>query len=231
MTGKIALVGGDEFRAGCEEMDRAVLKATGQAQPRVLVVPTAAADYSPSKAAFNGVAYFSGLGAEALPLMVLRSADADDEDLLSPVDAAHVVYLTGGDPRHLLDTLSGSLFYDKLLAARRRGTILAGSSAGAMVLGSWMSYRGWTDALGIVDGVAVLPHHERSDPDQVAEELASSAPAGALVLGIDAKTGCFGGPGGWQVLGPGAVTLYNRGRWTRHRSGETVPLAALQTAS
>ena len=224
MAGMIALVGGDEFKVGCKEMDRAVLKATGRAHPRVLIVPTAAADQSPSKAASNGVAYFSGLGAEANALMVLGSDDANDERLLSPVDSADVIYFTGGAPGHLLDTLTGSLLLEKLRGARKRGAALAGSSAGAMVLGSWMRSGGWTDALGIVDGVAVLPHHEGSEPAQVAQELERSAPSGALVLGIDGMTSCLGGAEGWEVWGPGAVTLYNQGRWRRYRSGESVPV-------
>lgn len=193
-------------------------------------MPTAAANHSPSMAASNGASYFSGLGADASPLMVLDRADANDEGLLSPVDSAHVVYLAGGDPRHLLDTLRDSLLLEKLRGAIDRGAVVAGSSAGAMVLGSWMRYREWTDALGLVPDVAVLPHHERSKPDQVAGEMATSAPSGALVLGIDAKTCCLGGPDGWTALGPGAVTVYDQGRWSRYGSGDSVPLAALQAA-
>ena len=33
MTGRIALVGGDEFREGCEPMDEAILAATGKRTP------------------------------------------------------------------------------------------------------------------------------------------------------------------------------------------------------
>ena len=219
----IALVGGDEFREGCEEMDRAILETTGVERPRVLIVPTAAAHENPSKAASNGVAYFSSLGAQASPLMVLGPAEASDESLLSPVDDAHVVYFTGGDPAHLLETLQGSRLLQRLLAVHRRGAVLAGSSAGAMVLGSWMRYRRWTPALGTVEGIAVLPHHERSEPSKVARDLGREAPAGVTVLGIDAATCCLGGPDGWKVLGRGSVTAYFEDRWHRYGSGDTIP--------
>ena len=225
MAGLIALVGGDEFRAGCEGMDRAILAAADAVHPSLLVIPTAAAGENPSKAASNGVRYFSSLGATASALMVLEAAQANDETLLSPVDTADVIYFTGGNPEHLLDTLVGSLLLQKVRQALARGGVLAGSSAGAMVLGSWMRFRGWREALGIVPGVATLPHHERSDPEAVAKELADSAPSDTAVLGIDAKTCCSKSPDGWKVFGAGGVTVYQGGGWRRYASGEVLRLA------
>jgi cyanophycinase len=230
MAGLIVLVGGDEFRPGCEQMDRAMLDATGAARPSLLVVPTAAALEMPAKAASNGVSYFSDLGADAQPLMVLEQSHANDETILSPVDSADVIYLTGGSPKHLLDTLAESLLVHKMKLALERGAVLVGSSAGAMVLGSWMRFRGWSRALGIVPEVATLPHHEGSDPEAVARELAASAPPGVTVLGIDVKTGCFGGPEQWEVLGQGEVTAYHAGRWQRAASGEVLTLGRRSTS-
>ncbi len=221
---RIALVGGDEFRHGCEAMDAAILEATGARRPRVSIVPTAAAAQNPAKAASNGVSWFSALGADASAVMALGPADAADPDLLAPLERADVVYLTGGDPAHLLRTLRGSLLLAALRDALARGAVLAGSSAGAMVLGSRMRYRGWSDALGIMKGVTVLPHHERADPDVVAAELAGEAPPGQTVLGIDAMTACFGAGNGWTALGPGAVTVYKDGAWRRYADGDSVSI-------
>ena len=224
MAGPIALVGGDEFRDGCEPMDREILAAAGAVRPRVLIVPTAAAQQNPAKAAANGTAYFEGLGAEADALMVLDSEDADDDGLASRIGWADVIYLTGGDPAHLLDVLRGSRLLDAIRAAVAGGAVLAGSSAGAMVLGSWMRYGGVRPALGLLDGLAVLPHHERSSPDVVAAELADSAYPGGTVLGVDAGAACLGDGDGWRVVGEGSVVLYSQGQWRRFRTGEAVPL-------
>ena len=226
--GMVALVGGDEFRPGCEDMDRTILEATSTPRPRVLIVPTAAYRENPSKAAANGVSYFSRLGADASALMVLESADASDESMLAPIDYADVVYLTGGDPSHLLETLRGSLLPLRLVRALDRGHILAGSSAGAMVMGSWMRRRGWQDALGVVDGVTVLPHHERSDPEKVARELAEEEPPSGVVLGIDAMSCWFGSQDGGKVLGSGGVTVYSGSDWRRHVSGDTLSLVSVE---
>ena len=183
MKGLIALVGGDEFRRGCEAMDAVILEATGARRPRVSIVPTAAAAQNPAKAASNGVSYFSALGADASVVMALGPADSADPDLMAPLEHADVVYLAGGDPAHLLNTLRDSLLLDALHGALARGAVVAGSSAGAMVLGSRMRYRGWREALGVVDRVTVLPHHERADPVAVAAELAGEAPPGQTVPG------------------------------------------------
>ena len=219
---KIALVGGDEFRPGCEEMDRAILAATGAARPSVVVVPTAAAAQRPDGAASNGVAYFNSLGAQAEPLMVLNETDANDAGLVSGIDSADLIYLTGGSPSHLLEVLAGSLFLDTLVASLERGAVVAGSSAGAMVLGSWMRYKGWDEALGLVSGIVTLPHHESAEPDSVSRELDGSAPTGAVVLGMDARTGVLAGPQGWTVIGTGGVTVYTCGEWQRYASGDNL---------
>ena len=226
MQGKIALVGGDEFRRGCEAMDAAILDATGNRKPKVSIVPTAAAAQNPAKAASNGVRYFSALGADASAVMALGPADAANPELLAPLEHADVVYLAGGDPAHLLNTLRRSPLLDALRRALARGAVVAGSSAGAMVLGSRMRYRGWTDALGVVDRVTVLPHHERADPEAIAAEMAEEAPPGQTVLGIDGMSACFDAGDGWTALGPGAVTVYEDGEWRRYAAGETVPIGA-----
>ena len=224
MAGPIALVGGDEFRAGCEAMDRDILAATNLKRPSLLVLPTAAAWENPSKAASNGVEYFSRLGANPSALMVLEAEQAEDERMLTPLDDADVIYFTGGNPAHLLETLSGSLLLRKLRRAHDGGAVIAGSSAGAMVMGSWMRFDGWREALAIVPGVATLPHHEKSDPDRVADQLRGSAPQGIVVLGIDAGTCCFAGAEGWEVLGARGVTVYDGAGWRRYQSGEPLAL-------
>jgi cyanophycinase len=223
-VGTIALVGGDEFRDGCEAMDREILAAAGAARPRVLIVPAAAAMQNPSKAAANGVAYFDGLGAETEALMVLDSDGADDDGLVSRIGWADVIYLTGGDPAHLLEVLHGSRMLQAVRRAVVGGAVLAGSSAGAMVLGGWMRYGGVLPALGLLEGLAVFPHHERSRPDMVAAELKEAAYPGGSVLGVDAGAACLGGRDGWRVVGEGSVVLYSRGAWRRFQTGETVPL-------
>ncbi len=225
MTRIIGLVGGEEFRQGCEDMDREIMRASGQDPARVLIIPTAAVT-GPAKAANDGVTHFGNLGADAGRLMVLDKSQANDAGFVQQIQDAKVVYFTGGNPDHLLESLRGSLLWQAITAAVEKGAVLAGSSAGAMVLGSVMRRPrsgGWIDALGIVPGLAVLPHHERSDPAETSRELQNQAPAGLTVLGIDARSGCLGQPGSWRAVGSGKVTVYQGGEWQVFNSGESLP--------
>ena len=226
MPGAIALVGGDEFLPGCEEMDSSILAVTGKQEPEVLVVPTAATAH-PEMAASNGTNHLTALGARAKELMVLDRKDANDLELVHQVYTADVVYFTGGNPDYLLATLRGSrllAIIEERLATRM--LVLAGSSAGAMVMGSSMrkpSSKVWVHGLGVVKNLAVLPHHEGSDPAMVSRGLRDTAPPGLVVLGIDAKTCCLGEPGNWTVMGVGNVTVYQDGLWTTFSAGSSLP--------
>ena len=137
-----------------------------------------------------------------------------------------VVYFTGGSPDHLLETLADSQLLQNIMDAVAAGAVLAGSSAGAMVMGSLMRRPrsgGWIEALGIVPGVAVLPHHERSDPKETSKQLQAQVPADITVLGIDARSGCLGRPGSWRAVGSGNVTVYRGTDWQVYCAGQNLP--------
>ena len=230
MSGEIALVGGDEFNQKCQAMDRELIRLSGQNPALALIIPTAA-DQRPDLAASNGVSHFSALGADARPLMVLSREQANDTALLEPLAEAGVIYFTGGNPEHLLNVLRYSRLLQAIQLAVQGGTVLAGSSAGAMVLGAMMrrpSRGGWVEALGLVPGVAVLPHHERADPQAISKQLQEQSRADLTVLGIDAQTACIGKPGAWRVVGSGKVTVYQGSErqgasFTVYHSGEQLP--------
>ena len=225
MPGEIALVGGDEFRIGCEEMDREIMRASGQVPAKVLVVPTAAVT-GPDKAASDGMRHFAALGGESSRLMLLEREHAEDPEFFAPVAKTDVVYFTGGSPENLLETLRDSQFFHSLLDAANKGTVLAGSSAGAMVMGAMMRRPrsgSWVEALSVVPGVGILPHHEGRDQSQTSRELQETAPEGLVYLGIDARTCCFGGPGNWRVVGFGKGTVYLGTEWQIFCAGDELP--------
>lgn len=229
MAGELGLVGGEEFRSGCEKMDVEIMKASGQSPSRVLIIPTAAVT-GPAKAANDGVTHFAKLGGNSSQLMVLDRSQSDDaafvQSSFQPGQLPGVVYFTGGSPDHLLETLADSQLLQNIMDAVAAGAVLAGSSAGAMVMGSLMRRPrsgGWIEALGIVPGVAVLPHHERSDPKETSKQLQAQVPADITVLGIDARSGCLGRPGSWRAVGSGNVTVYRGTDWQVYSAGQNLP--------
>jgi len=209
--GTIALVGGDEFRAACEPMDRALLAGLQRQPPRVVILPTAAARQGPALAAKNGERWFRGLGAQARSLMVVSDREASDPRLIATLASDDLIYLTGGDPALLLRVLHGSALAEALRTRLREGALIAGSSAGAMALGAAMRYGGpgWTTALGLAPRVAVLPHHDDA-PRADWQALCAGAPAGVTPLGIPTATACVSveGSPAWRVVGVRPVTIY-----------------------
>ena len=206
----ILLVGGGEFQDECIAMDSYLVESLNKKHPLVAIIPTAAANQQPEKAADNGVRYFDSLGANANPILILNRAHAEDETYFSNIREVDLIYLTGGDPKHLLNTLYQTPFMASITEAVSKGATLAGSSAGAMVLGSKMRYRSWMPAIGLISNTAVLPHHENSVPETVSSENQSELQSGMEIIGIDSATGVFLGDNGVKIKGKGKAVFYSR---------------------
>jgi cyanophycinase len=220
-----ALIGGDEFRPVTVEVDRRIIQRLGRPAARVAVLPTAAAPENAPLAAANGVRHFRGLGVEAVAVMIVDAASANDERLIAELDGVDLAYLAGGDPRYLLDALRDSLAWRRLVDLLTDGCAIAGSSAGAMVLGETMFYRReWSPALGLVPGICVLPHFQEWGTKVLPELLDASRERGLTFLGIDGATGCVGWGPEWEVAGPGAVTVIRAGGTEVFRSGSRIGL-------
>lgn len=209
--GPLALVGGAEWTDGCD-FDLELWERSGRAE--VLVLPTAAAYEHPERAVATAAAWFAKFGAKVRGLMVLRRADADDPANAAAVRDAGFVYLGGGSPLHLRSVLKSSAVWEELTGAWHRGAVLAGSSAGAMVLGDPMvDPRGGalTLGLGLLPGLAVLPHSDLWSDDKAARTVQLAT--GALrIAAVDERTALIRDPSGaWRVAGAGGVTVWTEG--------------------
>jgi cyanophycinase len=148
------------------------------------------------------------------------------------IGEADLVYLSGGKPGHLLSVLGGSAVGRAIDEAHARGAILAGCSAGAMVLaGHAFDPRGrvmpwplrWRPGLGFVPGASVIPHYD-AWPEPLSALIALQAPRGSIVLGIDEGTALVGHDGAWQVHGRARVTVWRGRHRERFRAGDTFRL-------
>jgi len=212
MPGLLALVGGAEWRAGCE-FDRDLLAVADASE--VLVVPTAAAYEHPQRAVEAAARWFEELGARVQALPVLSRADAVDESHVPAIRAARCIYLGSGSPMHLRSVLKDSPVWDAIVAAWQEGAVLAGTGAGAMVLCDPMvDPRGGalTLGLGLIGPMAVIPHHDTWSEDKEKRTL-KIAPAALPIAGIDERTALLREPDGtWRAAGAGRVTVFLEGR-------------------
>jgi cyanophycinase len=215
----ILLAGGAEFSGRMAKPDRRAIELAGGFGANISIIPAAAApDNNQQRAARNGVSWFKNLGATnvaALPLIDRKSAD--DPAVTKSLQHSKMVYLLGGFPRHLAQSLAGSDSWQAILSAHQSGAVIAGSSAGAMILCEhyYDPYEKSIFAgLGLIPGACILPHHDTFGKSW-APELAPRLP-GVVLIGIDEQTGMLNdGPNGrWQVYsdGKGGVTLYKNDR-------------------
>jgi cyanophycinase len=232
MSGPVALVGAGEFLPEMLGFDASLLAATGRSRPRVAILPTAS--YPDGEEVFTrwatmGVAHFGELGAEVEPVLVRDRAGADDPAAAQAIGEADLIYLSGGKPGYLLNALSGSAVGRALMAAHERGAVLAGCSAGAMVLaGHAFDFRigplpwplRWRAGLGFAPGASVVPHYD-AWPEALCALVALQSPRRSVVLGIDEETAVVGRDGSWQVHGRSRVTVWRGRHRERYRAGDT----------
>lgn len=208
MAGLLALVGGGEWRDGCD-FDRDLLEASGGEE--VLVVPTAAAYEHPDRAVEAATRWFGELGAKVRGLPVLTRADAVDPANAAPIRDARLVYLASGSPMHLRSVLKDSPVWEAIVDVWQDGTVLAGSAAGAMVLCDPMvDPRGGalTLGLGLIGPLAVIPNHDEWSEDKERRTL-KIAPSALPIVGIDQRTALLREPDGtWRSAGAGQVRVF-----------------------
>src|SRR5438045_793391 len=200
-----------EFLPSMEPVDRFLLERLAQ-PPRVAIVPTASApdgDGVPQRWATLGISHFARLGGETEAVMLLTREDASQPSIVSQLARANVVYFSGGKPRYLLETLAGTPAWQMLEQRVRQGATIAGCSAGAMVLGAalfdfpqvWHTL----PALGLVPGIAVIPHFNEIPPAFTSTIARMSRKI--TVVGMDGTTALVGSNGQRvdQGQGGGAV--------------------------
>ena len=178
--GPLALVGSGEYLPQMAEIEGGLIAGR---PPRYVQLATASVpDGPPVVERWHdlGRAQAERLGVEAVTLDVNDRHDAEDASIAAQVEGAGLVYLSGGHPAYLAETLRGTLVWDAIVAAWRAGSALAGCSAGAMAFSSWVpSLRHPREGTRFL-----LPH----DPM-------------ITVLGIDEETAIVGGPSYWTVKG------------------------------
>ena len=230
--GPIALHGGGEFLPGDEPFIDELLTAAraggrdGAADGadrtiRVVIIPTAAARGRPDLAAGNGIAAFhrraqaTGARVDAQIARIVDAASAADPSCASLIASADIVHFPGGDPDLIPALLVGSAAGEALIDAHDRGAVIAGASAGAMALAEWSwTPKGGVAGLGLVRGVAVVPHYDDIRRLSWQVNLDGVAPDGLGYLGLDERTGVISNDGSWLVAGEGAAHWFARGSAT-----------------
>jgi len=203
--GVVCLQGGNELTPPCRQMDSNLLARAPHGP--VVVLPLASSrgsDYS--RTADNAARYLSSLGAD---VAVPDDPRRDAAPALALVGDAGVIVLTGGSPRRLRDGLIDTGLDAAIHSASRRGALVMGASAGAMVvctttlLPQWRGNPQSGAGIGLVDGYVVVPHFDGKRSAWVRVALVK-APA---VIGIPECSGVIVAGGELTAVGVAPSTL------------------------
>ena len=235
--GVIALVGSGEYLPAMLDIERELFEA-GVARgkdPVYVQVPLGAGRESADRINYwqqLGKQQADRLGVEQRFVPVLNRDHAEDQAFADALANAALIYFSGGDPRHLAESLGGTTVGAALRSAWESGSSVAGCSAGAMALGPTVPHvRGIphhrTIGLSLVPHIEVLPHYDkyfRWASDGFMHALLGND-NGATILGIDENTALVHREGDdWQVLGHGKVHVLKGGPTASYPAGKYLTL-------
>jgi cyanophycinase len=230
----VALVGSGEFLEVMVPVDAELLAGRPQ---RAVFLPTASAEEGPQRVRYwidLATAHYASMGVEPVPLEVLDREDAERPELASKVAGAGLVYLSGGNPGYLANTLAGTAVWQAILEAWRLGAAIAGCSAGACALSRVADdfrepgrYSG--EALAVVPYLVVLPHFDRFEHwmPGLADRMMARTPPDAVLVGIDEETALVGTGDKFTVRGKKSVWRIDRdGTRLQFKPGERLEFPA-----
>jgi cyanophycinase len=221
--GYLLLEGGAEFGGRMRDPDLKAIELAGGFDAPVRIIPTAAApDNNHQRAGNNGIRWFQSLGAkDVVSLPLIDKMSANDESIAKSLREAKLIYMLGGFMGYLGETLKESAAWVAVLEAYHDGAVVAGSSAGAMVMCEFyydLNQGQVIEGLNLVPNSIVLPHHNtfgKSWASRLLEIIQIN------LIGIDEQTGMIDdGAKTWTVYGRGGVTLYQNRQVEIYEAGK-----------
>ncbi len=232
MPGPVALVGSGEYLPVMAALEAGLIAGRPS---RYVQIPTAAGLEGPGSIArwtALGADQAARLGVEAVPVKALDRGSAEDATNAKQIRGAGLIYLSGGNPAYLADTLRGTLVWAAIVEEWQNGAALAGCSAGAMALTGRVPNIRQPEAepregLGAVPKLWVIQHFDRLQEwaPRAAEVVNAQVPAGTTLIGIDEETAIVGDGNDltrWVVHGRQSVWVSGPDGWKSSSAGGEV---------
>jgi cyanophycinase-like exopeptidase len=219
MHGSLALVGSGEYLPAMASFEKSLIDdgIKNGKRPIYVQIPTAAGQESHDRLEYwkqLGKDQADRLDVDSIFLPIFTRDDANNPEYVAMIKDAALIYMSGGDPHYLAETLIGTPLWDAIQENWRTGTSLAGCSAGAMVLSSHipnfrMLKKSPTPGLNLLPEIRVIPHFNkffRWIPDSAAKVLLH-VPDDSILIGVDELTAIVkrSGDEHWVVVGEAKV--------------------------
>ena len=156
----IAITGSGEFLPSILDVDKKLLNYLDDI-PYVLTFSTAAGKESNERLLYwknLAIEHFKNLNVNHKHIDARNRNDLNMDSVIEEMKKSNFVFFSGGSPNHLYDAINYSKFSDELQNIENRG-IIAGCSAGAMIMGEKM-IKGV--GLNYLPKTIVIPHYGES---------------------------------------------------------------------
>lgn len=242
-SGPLMIIGGAEDKLRRRTILKEFVAAAGGPEARIAVVPTASS-LGPEVVEVYDALFRREGAADVVAIRPASRDDAHDPDLVARLDDVTGVFMTGGNQLKLSAIVCGTPLGDAIVAARDRGVVIAGTSAGASIQSSHMVAFGGPGStpkqrmtqvaagLGLLESSVIDQHFDQRNRYGRLLMIVAQSPQ-LLGIGVDEDTAAVvetvagpaddGGDGGdttpparevLRVIGKGAVTIMDPSRIT-----------------
>lgn len=214
--GSLMIIGGGSI--GADIWARFIELAGGESA-NIVVIPTANEDANISGSTLAEKEMLQHLGVKNVVILHTRDRkQADDPNFVAPLRKATGIWFTGGRHWRLADSYLNTLAHREFKALLERGGVIAGSSAGATIQGSFM-VRGdtkgntimigdHTEGLGFIQNVTIDQHLLVRNRQFDLVEVIRQKPE-LLGIGIDESTAIVVQKDTFEVIGNSFVAIYD----------------------
>lgn len=218
IAGNLLIIGGNEDKQGeCRILRRFVAMAGGR-EARIAVITTATE--FPREVGDEYRALFSEFGAESTGILYITNREsANDRHHITEIENCSGLFFTGGDQLRLTSILGGSGVDAAIRRSYYKGTVIAGTSAGASVMSNTMivdgsssdtpkkATLGMANGMGLLEEVVIDQHFaQRGRINRLLAAVAQNPHI--LGVGIDEDTALVVSPKRvFEVIGSQTVTV------------------------
>ena len=197
---------------------------------KLVIIPTALPDdYLQQDSSYAEIKkYFSNNGFNDITIVHTRdTAHANSEEFIQPIKKATAIYFEGGRQWRIADGFLNTKAHREMVKLLGRGGVIAGSSAGATIQGSYLA-RGDSknnqimmgdheEGLGFITNVAIDQHVLARNRQFDLFDILKNRPE-LLGIGIDESTAIVVQADTLEVFGENYVLIYDKTFWSREGS-------------
>ena len=219
--GKLVIIGGAENRDGDAPILAKFVELSGGGRARIVVMPVATD--KPEAVAKEYTEIFKRLGAKEVKTAdVSERKDAGLKKSIEAVRQATGIFFTGGDQIHITSLLGGTELQKTIHECYEKGTVVAGTSAGAAMMSNSMILNGAGEESPKLRGVEIGPGMDLIVGAMIDTHFSQRGRHGRLIsavahypqdlgFGIDENTAMIVNKNQFEVIGEGAVTVIDGG--------------------